>query len=414
MAQTKQDCAPSSMETVEAYNKSATEHLRARRFIEAEQAAQSAFALSQPENETEYGQSFDILCQTKIVQAADKKHIDEVIALCKEDTNRHGVKFWNQIHWGSAYYTSGDLENAEKHYSVARELPMRATHRTIGVYSTRSLNWLQTKLAEPPKSNLLNQSPMLIKNMQNPASDCLVFLLSCNSDYFQSWAEIFLASLSEVTENGCVHFHLIQASTTDFELLLQLQKTFGDKIVLNCTYEEAPFLDSDVNPETRRAYYATSRYLRTSAIRKMYTQDIIVSDIDLKFLSNPNSLKVKSENSDVGFRYSGPFGYFPWTRITANFCYVKANDATIEFFDGVAKFAASVFEEGWKKRPLWYVDQNALSFMEHLFSLVEPNVKFLNMNHSGTSKIVTFAQQNKKTFKQEAGTPVQPESARRQ
>lgn len=217
-------------------------------------------------------------------------------------------------------------------------------------------------------------------------TDRNLILLSCSSEYFKKFMPGFISNLIKIGWNEGVHVCLINPD----------EETLG----LALRYSEMEFFEFTYDEERCGyhcdAWYSTKRFVDAHHIMCERKANLWILDIDLVMHKDPRSLFTEKlwQHGLLGFRFNTR-PYFPWMKISGNFCYIPFNKEGSYFLyilkeyvghfgvfvedNHEVKFDARILERILPSH-LWFVEQTALLYaylaqfglgVEHGFNRLE-------------------------------------------
>ncbi len=173
-----------------------------------------------------------------------------------------------------------------------------------------------------------------------PNDNGLVFS-ACNGKYLERYFRGYADSLFSCGSESIIHIHVVNPTAASDEIIKDLTKTGR---VFFSTEE------SKLGP----CYFASSRMLLLPKILEHYNRDVIVSDIDIKFIRPPEQILAQ-----LGEKHFGCFKKItPAPNLTyhAQLLAFKNSPQVIRFMERVNYYLRGKLAE----QEIWTVDQTAL------------------------------------------------------
>lgn len=259
----------------------------------------------------------------------------------------------------------GNLHSAENYFKQITNTKHLGRHST-GANSFLFMNYDNAKM-----ENMVGVS---MNKKLFPENFKSIVLVSCDNNYFNKFANVFLKGVTENLINKICHFHIINP---DDNTICQLNSFARSNVFFNFSYEYMQ--------NASKLYYACSRFMQLNFIQEWYQRDVIVCDIDAYFKSDFDNLL--EQNFDILLKVDNNCNLhlLPWRGVAAGFCIFKNNARVSVFSKNLRRYLLNFVSENAEK--FWYLDQTALFSVSHEFE------KYHNLNvkrFMNTSSIIIF------------------------
>ncbi|MCF8506985.1 MAG: tetratricopeptide repeat protein [Caulobacter sp.] len=232
----------------------------------------------------------------------------------------------------------GRLEEADEHLRRAdRHGPARESVMRFG---TDFMNRLEASpLPGPPVAGEL------------PDIDApLVVLSSCDSGYFDRFAEPFARTLAE-TAGLPVHLHLHLIGDEAGRARELVRRAGLNSAVVTTQPDRAPG-----GGKERSTYYACQRFLLLPHLLRHYRRPVLLLDIDLVVLRPLGLLLDMAGTADLA-AVGGQPDFETWNQLWADVLLWRPTAAGLAFADLTARYVGHFLDRGL---PRWFLDQIAL------------------------------------------------------
>ena len=211
----------------------------------------------------------------------------------------------------------------------------------------------------------------------NIPNDSKVIAVFFDHVYFMAFSANFLKSVvreNKSTENIVIHFHITNPGEELVQVVDSLHKIIDgqDNLFLS--------ISVDKNTVKDRAYFTCTRFLGIPFLLEKF-DSVLVADADSELIDCPSKLFAEFDNVHASFLVSrGPWGYKPWRRVWAGFCYFTKNEECKLYLDNFKQVLLYLWIEN---KSNWWIDQNALYYAMRLTQNSCPG--FLLKNLDGIS-----------------------------
>ena len=203
-------------------------------------------------------------------------------------------------------------------------------------------------------------------------------LISCDTKYFHSYAELFLQVIAESNPSPLIHFHIVDSNPIDptfEELMLKWEKEYN--VRLNWTFEVNDILRD--RPEKRAAIASCARYMFLPEYLKAY-ESIFISDID-GWINMPLDEFHNFENGSLKinswiWRKNQGYWRLLWGNIAAGNFSIKSDGPGRLYASLVASYIKRLFKaNAYNEKNIFFADQTAM---------------FLALKHLEKQKAISF------------------------
>ena len=266
-----------------------------------------------------------------------------------------------------AYYSSeGQFELAEKHFNKAYQLDSQQDR----AHTVRLCDSYFDTLNKISVGDMASKLPNVHWEDGNFYDDQPVVFISCDYNYFFTFAIAFINSIRHNSAGINLHLHLMNPDFRKKEIRNYIDKI--DNIRINFSYEV-------VNPSLTkkdflRCYYITARFFRLYQCMLRYKLPIMILDVDGLVLKHLNHVFEYVKGNDIGFRMR-PGRFDPWNQVSAGAVVINPTEIGIEYLELVAKYVGTFALE---EKSSWMLDQMSL------FS----TLKFFQRNHHINVKLL--------------------------
>jgi len=192
-----------------------------------------------------------------------------------------------------------------------------------------------------------------------PAECTSATVVSVDRNYYEKFAENFLALHAISNPDRAVHFHCVGFDP---------QET-GSKIKFNgmagYTIDDTDI--SSLGKRDKRGYYACARLIHSPSYIKIY-DNILISDIDGAINKNITSIMNDNKDYDVILtskvaRKDVNLFNMPWSSVNAASNIIRRSEGGMLFSNYLNRYMTTIFKDAReKKRPMWFADQCALFY----------------------------------------------------
>ncbi|UTW59866.1 hypothetical protein KFE96_06060 [Kordiimonas sp. SCSIO 12603] len=198
---------------------------------------------------------------------------------------------------------------------------------------------------------------------RHKTTDEQAVLISCDTKYFHSYAELFLQVIGASNPSPLVHFHIVDSKPIDphfEELMLRWEKEYD--VRLNWTFEVNHILHD--RPQKKAAIASCARYMLLPEYLKAY-KSIFISDIDgwinmpLEEFHNfgDGSLKI---NSWIWRKNQG-YWRLLWGNIAAGNFSIKSDGPGRLYATLVSSYIKRLFKaNAYNEKNIFFADQTAM------------------------------------------------------
>jgi len=229
-------------------------------------------------------------------------------------------------------------------------------------------------------------------------SDKPIIFLSCSYQYYLDFARIFLLSIDDVSDNGQVHLHIMDASD---EELAEIKSFCGG--FKNCTIaisaERPNMTQQGLMPA--RCYYHAVRFIRLLQYLRKYRKPMWMMDVDALFHLNALNMFSRIKNADMAFRVR-PGRWEPWNQYSAGILGVQPTEAAFRCLRLIAGYIADFHH---RDRLRWGIDQMAMyGAYQYLVSVGQaPQISILDdlvLDHEYRENGIIWGNSGKDKFSQ--------------
>ncbi len=182
----------------------------------------------------------------------------------------------------------------------------------------------------------------------------LIFFLSCDPDYFRTFAYALLNSIcTHCADAFAVHLHIVNPDQAIFGDIDALARNLSlDQLFV--THEQVRIDD----PAGMKTYYACARFLRFPALLRAYARPIWMLDLDQLVVADIRGVQLGGQGEpDIALIRWHPTRSDPWGHLSASAVYARPSEAAIEFLERAAAYIARFLLE---RKAVWFLDQLAL------------------------------------------------------
>ncbi|MBC7905314.1 MAG: hypothetical protein H7Y60_01030 [Rhodospirillaceae bacterium] len=194
-----------------------------------------------------------------------------------------------------------------------------------------------------------------------------VAVASCNGLYFDLFAEAYCHAIDATTQDALIHIHVMEPEAGTLSRIERLMDGMKNS-VLNVSWETQ-------QPNSSRSYFASNRFLIAPQLLDLYGRDLVISDIDIEFVTDLAELHAKLAGQDFAC-YAHP-GFGPASRYPAGVTYLSHAHGR-DIADGIARFVCSKLHIPHPHN--WMLDQAALISVQRWLRSTRPDVALGRMN----------------------------------
>lgn len=260
------------------------------------------------------------------------------------------ARIWPQDTARKAYFDAirahvgGDIAGARRIFvDVPQDIRLAGPLRAVGSVLPR------------PKPHAVSENGLEILSMSSARN---VILISLDKNYYDTYFEKFLVSLTAQQATWGLHLHCI-GFTPD----LRGMETGG--ISLGVTVDRTEIASKSV--EWNAAYSACARYLYAATYLRIYSQ-ILICDVDGQITPRLHDIDRLHPDADVlmfatlFFSPEKRANPLPWNAVSASDMVLRASPGGAAFAGGVGSYLDTVFAQGAFHSAPWFADQNALFY----------------------------------------------------
>ena len=192
-----------------------------------------------------------------------------------------------------------------------------------------------------------------------PAECTSATVVSVDRNYYEKFAENFLALHAISNPDRAVHFHCIGFDPKETGRPIQFNGMAG------YTIDDTDI--SSLGKRDKRGYYACARLIHSPWYIKIY-DNILISDIDGAVSKNITSIMNENKEYDVILtskvaRNDVNLFNMPWSSVNAASNIIRRSEGGILFSNYLNRYMTTIFKDAKeKKRPMWFADQCALFY----------------------------------------------------
>ena len=293
-----------------------------------------------------------------------------------------GAAPWNQVAAGNALRNQGQFEEAETAYRAAltampenlfllgrvgailcnqgrfaESAPYFRAASAAGLMPDGMLNFDAARLARLAQSAAWKRaSAPVLPALRHAARGEFVFLLSCDSVYFERYAAALVNSVGRNAGIECtMHFHVINPVARVFEIAQSLA-TRHARVDLVLTQEAA----DTAAQTTPKLLYACARFILLPALMDHYRKPVFVLDMDALVMRNLSGLLCAVAGHSAAVPVVNQGRGEPTEILWAALVYFSTEPSARTLAVLVANYILEEIAEG---RGFWFLDQAALLAM---------------------------------------------------
>jgi hypothetical protein len=308
------------------------------------------------------GMSFDLYCRMLLCRLEQPEAIQRIEQLCDRSEARFGQQPWTDLNRACLRHILGDWPASVHLYRragmEAEVLWVNSQGCTSVIALDEAERWVKSQLVKPIRQ---------LEFIRSTEPSGVIGLVACDSTYLRKFWPIYIASAFGRGGIATVHLHIVDPQTDDLEWTIDHADAFAANISITVERYER---------EDARAWYASARFLILSQILRHYRLPIVVTDIDVTFLSPVNSLIA---DADIGLRFKNRgFRHHPWQTIQATAVSIKPTSGGILFADSLRALGVGSFQAR-AGIGMWFVDQNMLFAARRAFASI-PDVQVCDIS----------------------------------
>jgi hypothetical protein len=297
------------------------------------------------------GMSFDLYCRALLWRPEQPEAIQSIERLCDRSEARFGQQPWTDLNRACLRHIEGDWPASVHLYRRAGREAEILWPGSRGCTSVIDLDeaerWAECELVRPVRQ---------LDFIRSAEPVGVIGLVACDSKYLRMFWPIYIDSAFGYGGGATVHLHIIDPQTDDVGWAIDQAGAFAANISITVERYER---------EDARAWYATSRFLILPQILRHYRLPVVVTDIDVTFLSPIDSLIA---DADVGLRFKrSGFRAHPWQTIQAGAFSIRPTSGGILFADSLRALGVGSFQAR-AGVGMWFVDQNMLFTARRAFA----------------------------------------------
>ncbi len=289
---------------------------------------------------------------------------------------------WRQVAAGNALRNQGRFDEAETAYRTAlsampenlfllgrvgailcnqgrfaESAPYFRAASAAGLMPDGMLNFDAARLARLAQSTAWKRaSAAALPALPSVARGELVFLLSCDSVYFERYAAALVNSMGRNAGVDCtMHFHVINPVARVVEIVQSLAaRHAGVEVVLT---QESVDTAAQTTP---KLLYACARFILLPALMEWYRKPVFVLDMDLLVMRSLAELWRTVSGHSVALPTANQWRGEPVEIISASLVYFSTGPSAQTLAVLTANYILEEISEG---RGFWFLDQAALLAM---------------------------------------------------
>lgn len=233
------------------------------------------------------------------------------------------------------------------------------------------------ELARQSRDEILRAAPSLEPAIAfAPASPLppaapFVFLAACNELYLDRFGAVVVDALERCGIATAFHLHVVDPGPAVAAKIAALQRRCRS-IALGLSTER--FRHARAGGYRSATYYACSRFLRAGEIATLYDRDLLILDIDVNGLADPQPLVAAMRDHAVGYFDCGD--RLPWLICRAALVYVRRSAGATRFNELMFKYIAAKIEQ----QGFWGLDQAAIYVVTRYLAARHPPFRMAELS----------------------------------
>jgi len=328
-----------------------------------------------PGSTAHYGNAWQVL--NKI--GADFSSLDELVSELAQ-----GWTYATQIGIGNALRQAGRAEDAEAAYRTAacRHPSYPFAYTRLGcLYATTSRHEDADRCFErvgqgwgPAREEAIRLAPSFLASLPAdggalsgtvefrdrpvaPEDADFVMFSSGDAAYIAKFAFSLVNSIDQNRHRPAfVHIHAINPDRKTEEEIERIRESFP-RVGLAYSHERT---DVERFGDERKTYFACARFLLLPHLIKIYGKPVLMLDMDLLLLRDPDPIRAMVGEADLGA--VGGVAMEIWNEIWADVVYIRPTGKAIGFLDCAARYIRHFLDAGQAR---WFLDQIALFVAHH-------------------------------------------------